>query len=76
MKILGHIDALTVAFYVNLNCPDGGSCSHIKFGSYDDINIQPGHQLKLAYARSYLSWDIDLDDFFVGNSGGVLFDPV
>ena len=39
----GMIDHLVFAFYMGSDCTPGQiSCSTIKFGSYDKININPG----------------------------------
>ena len=61
------IDHLVFAFYMGSDCADGkSSCSTIKFGSYDEINIKPGTDLEMIATKAYNTWDLSHDRIQVG----------
>ena len=60
----GMITHQTVSFYVN--DAQGDKKSTIKFGSYDQSGLKPGHHMKLIRTASTKTWDLKADVIQVG----------
>jgi len=72
MKAAKLIGAQTVALYVNAECKQEKPCSHMKFGSYDPINIKAGEELTILSTPHYATWDLNTNLFNVGDTSSSL----
>lgn len=64
----GLIDHLVVSFYIDSECRNKSNfCSHIKFGSYDQVSIKAGEELTMIRTDHWGTWDLNVNKLTIGN---------
>ena len=63
LKNAGYIDHNVVSFYVRM---ESGNSSVIKFGSYDESGIEPGHRLRVFKTIAINSWSLRANNLKLG----------